>query len=146
MPVPAPNLNPDFNIVRLSHVEYNVRDLTASRAFYVDTLGLQVTHETEDAIYLRAMEERGHHCIHLIKSDAASVGVLGFKIWEDADLDRLSDFFTERGLPVEWIEKPFFGRILRSRDPWGIPLEFYMEQKHIGFATGSHTIPKLGKL
>ena len=66
MPVPAPNLNPDFNIVRLSHVEYNVRDLAASRAFYVDTLGLQITHETEDAIYLRAMEERGHHCIHLL--------------------------------------------------------------------------------
>ncbi|NCW64619.1 MAG: 3,4-dihydroxyphenylacetate 2,3-dioxygenase, partial [Rhodobacteraceae bacterium] len=90
MPVPAPNLNPDFNVVRLSHVEYNVRDLAASRAFYVDTLGLQITHETEDAIYLRAMEERGHHCIHLIKSDTASVGVLGFKVWEDADLDRLS--------------------------------------------------------
>jgi len=131
MPVPAPNLNPDFNIVRLSHVEYNVRDLTTSRAFYVDTLGLQVTHETEDAIYLRAMEERGHHCIHLIKSDAASVGVLGFKVWEDADLDRLSDFFTERGLPVEWIEKPFFDRILRSRDPWGIPLEFYAKMERL---------------
>ena len=131
MPVPAPNLNPDFNIVRLSHVEYNVRDLAASRAFYVDTLGLQVTHETEDAIYLRAMEERGHHCIHLIKSDAASVGVLGFKVWEDADLDRLSDFFTERGLPVEWIEKPFFGRILRSRDHWGIPLEFYAKMERL---------------
>ena len=131
MPVPAPNLNPDFNIVRLSHVEYNVRDLAASRAFYVDTLGLQVTHETEDAIYLRAMEERGHHCIHLIKSNAASVGVLGFKVWEDADLDRLSDFFMERGLPVEWIEEPFFGRILRSRDPWGIPLEFYAKMERL---------------
>ena len=131
MPVPAPNLNPDFNIVRLSHVEYNVRDLAASRVFYVDTLGLQVTHETEDVIYLRAMEERGHHCIHLIKSDAASVGVLGFKVWEDADLDRLSDFFTERGLPVEWIEKPVFGRILRSRDPWGIPLEFYAKMERL---------------
>ena len=131
MPVPAPNLNPNFNIVRLSHVEYKVRDLAASRAFYVDTLGLQVTHETEDAIYLRAMEERGHHCIHLIKSDAASVGVLGFKVWEDADLDRLSDFFTERGLPVEWIEKPFFDRILRSRDPWGIPLEFYAKMERL---------------
>ena len=131
MPVPAPNLNPDFNIVRLSHVEYNVRDLAASRAFYVDTLGLQVTHETEDAIYLRAMEERGHHCIHLIKSNAASVGVLGFKVWEDADLDRLSDFLMERGLPVEWIEKPFFGRILWSRDPWGIPLEFYAKMERL---------------
>ncbi|WP_348626456.1 hypothetical protein [Mesorhizobium sp. AA23] len=31
-----------------------------SRAFYVDTLGLQVSDETSDAIYLRALEERGH--------------------------------------------------------------------------------------
>ena len=67
----------------------------------------------------------------LIKSSAASGGVLGFKVWEDADLDRLSDFFMERGLPVEWIEKPFFGRILRSRDPWGIPLEFYAKMERL---------------
>ena len=77
-----------------------MRDLAASRAFYVDTLGLQVTHETEDAIYLRAMEERGHHCIHLIKSNAASVGVLGFKVWEDADLDRLAIFSQNAGYPL----------------------------------------------
>ena len=30
MPVPAPNLYPPFNIVRLSHVEYRVTDLAAS--------------------------------------------------------------------------------------------------------------------
>ena len=43
MPIPAPNLYPPFNIVRLSHVELAVTDLARSRAFYVDTLGLQVT-------------------------------------------------------------------------------------------------------
>ena len=59
MPVPAPVLYPPFNIVRLSHVEYVVRDLAASRAFYVDTLGLHVTSEGDGRIYLRAMEERG---------------------------------------------------------------------------------------
>ena len=45
MPIPAPNLYPPFNIVRLSHVELGVTDLAASRKFYVDTLGLQVTDE-----------------------------------------------------------------------------------------------------
>lgn len=45
MPIPSPNLYPAFNIVRLSHVELIVTDLAASRAFYVDTLGLQVTDE-----------------------------------------------------------------------------------------------------
>ena len=46
MPVPKPNLYPPFNIVRLSHVELVVTDLMKSRAFYVDTLGLQVTEES----------------------------------------------------------------------------------------------------
>ena len=131
MPIPSPNLYPAFNILRLSHVEYKVTDLAASRAFYVDTLGLQVSTETQDAIYLRAMEERGHHSIHLIKSDTASVGVLGFKVWDDQDLDRLETFFQSKGLPAEWIEKSHFGRILKSRDPWGIPLEFYAKMDRL---------------
>ena len=80
MPVPAPVLYPPFNILRLSHVEYRVTDLARSRAFYVDTLGLQVTHEDDETIYLRAMEERGHHCIVLRLADRADVGVLGFKL------------------------------------------------------------------
>ena len=67
MPVPASNLYPDFSIVRVSHTELVVRDLAASRAFYVDTLGLQVTHEDSRQICLRAMEERGHHCLILRK-------------------------------------------------------------------------------
>jgi len=88
MPVPAPNLYPDFNTVRLSHVEYRVTDMARSRAFYVDTLGLQVTGETDRTLYLRAMEERGHHSVALHQSDTAGVDVLGFKVWDDADLDR----------------------------------------------------------
>ena len=87
MPIPPPELYPPFNIVRLSHVEYRVKDLAASRAFYVDTLGLQVTHEDDSAIYLRAMEERGHHCMILSQSDAANVARLGFKLYDDPDLD-----------------------------------------------------------
>ena len=43
MPIPAPNLNPAFNIVRLSHVEFGVTDLAASRKFYTEILGLQIT-------------------------------------------------------------------------------------------------------
>ena len=57
MPIPPANLYPPFNIVRLSHVELNVTDLAWSRGFYVDTLGLQVSHEDASHIYLRALEE-----------------------------------------------------------------------------------------
>ncbi len=131
MPIPTPNLYPPFNIVRLSHVEYHVLDLAKSRSFYVDTLGLQVTHEDDTSIYLRAMEERGHHCISLVKGDKAEVGVLGFKLFDDVDLDKAEAFFKGKGLATQWIEKPFMGRTLRTVDPWGIPLEFYVKMDRL---------------
>lgn len=125
MAIPAPNLNPPFNIVRLSHTELRVTDLAWSRGFYVDTLGLQVTHEDAETIYLRAMEERGHHCMILKKAAQPSVGVLGFKVWSEEDLDKAEIWFRSRDLPTSWIERPFMGRVLSTRDPFGVPLEFY---------------------
>ncbi len=125
MAIPAPNLTPPFNIVRLSHTELRVTDLAWARAYYVDLLGLQVTHEDAGTIYLRGMEERGHHCLILRKADEPSVGVLGFKVWSEDDLDRAQAFFAGRDLPTAWVERPFMGRVLTTRDPFGVPLEFY---------------------
>ena len=126
MPVPAAVLYPPFNIVRLSHVEYRVTDLGRARAFYVDTLGLQITDEDADALYLRAMEERGHHSVILRRAESASVGVLGFKLYDEPDLDKAEAFFQSRDLPTRWVDHPFQGKTLATRDPWGIPLEFYV--------------------
>ena len=131
MPLPAVNLNPPFNIVRLSHVELAVTNLARSRAFYVETLGLQVTHEDASHIYLRAMEERGHHCVILRLAEAASVGVLGFKLWSEVDLDVAEAWFRSRDLPTSWVDRPFIGRVLRTADPMGIPLEFYAKMDRL---------------
>ena len=125
MPVPAPNLYPDFNVVRLSHVVFSVRDLAASRAFYVDTLGMQISGEEPGRLYLRAMEERGHHCVVLEQGAETAVQVLGFKVYDDADLDRAEAWFRARGRPVSWLTPLYQGRTLRTSDLHGIPLEFY---------------------
>ncbi len=125
MPVPKPNLYPDFNIVRLSHVELVVTDLAKSRSFWADTLGLQVTGEDSTHVYLRAMEERGHHCIILSKGDAPVVRVLGFKVFAEQDLDKAKLWLESRGQKTEWVERAHQGRTLATRDPHGIPLEFY---------------------
>ncbi|NDW05907.1 3,4-dihydroxyphenylacetate 2,3-dioxygenase [Jiella pacifica] len=131
MPIPKPQLYPPFNIVRLSHVELLVTDLGKSRAFYVDTLGLQVTDETSDVIYLRALEERGHHCIVLRKAAAGEARHLGFKVFDEEDLDRAAAFFGGRELPVEWVERPYQGKTFQTRDPQGIPLEFYCKMDRL---------------
>jgi catechol 2,3-dioxygenase len=125
MPVPKPNLYPDFNVVRLSHVELVVTDLKKSRAFYVDTLGLQVTAEDATRIYLRAMEERGHHCLILTKGDKPCARVLGFKVFDESDLDKARLWLEARGLATAWVARPHQGRTLLASDPHGVPIEFY---------------------
>jgi catechol 2,3-dioxygenase len=124
MPLPAPNLSPPFNVVRLSHVEYGVTDLAWARAFWVDTLGLQVTDERDGALYLRAMEERGHHCI-ILRQGAPVAQAVAFKLWSEGDLDRAADWFAAQGRPVAWVDRAFQGRTLATTDPHGMPLEFY---------------------
>ena len=125
MPVPKSNLYPDFNVVRLSHVELVVTDLAKSKAFYADTLGLQVTTENSEHIYFRAMEERGHHCVILTKGDKPCARVMGFKVYAEVDLDKAKVWFEARDRKTEWVKRPFQGRTLRTSDPHGIPLEFY---------------------
>ena len=125
MPLPKPNLYPDFNIVRLSHIELEVRDLAASRAFYVDTLGLLPTFESADVLCLRGLEERGHHCMVLKQGPNPAAHVLGFKVYDDADLDKAERWFQAHGRNSEWVDRPHQGRTLLTSDLFGIPLEFY---------------------
>ena len=125
MPLPSPNLYPEFNTIRLSHVVYRVKDLAASRKFYVDLLGLQVTDESDTHVYLRAMEERGHHCVVLEQSDVSVVTVLGFKTFDEQDLDKAHAYFSGLGRPVSWVTREYQGRTLLTSDNHGIPIEFY---------------------
>jgi len=131
MPVPAPNLYPAFNVVRVSHAELIVTDLDASRAFYADTLGLQVTFEDTEIICLRAMEERGHHCLILRRGAVPSCSYLAFRLFSEEDIDRAAAFFGGQGRAVEWVERPFQGRTLRVLDPHGVPLEFYFAMERL---------------
>lgn len=125
------NLYPDFNVLRLSHVELGVTDLARSKAFYADMLGLQVTDEDGEHIYLRAMEERGHHCVILTKSAQPEVYALSFKVFSEADLDKGAAYFQGLDYPVEWVERPYQGRTFRTRDNSGIPLEFYFKMERL---------------
>lgn len=125
MPIKPPVFDPPFNIVRASHVSFGSRDIGRTRAFYVDCLGYIVTAETPEALYLRAVEERGHHSIRLLKSGEPCVHRLGFKVASEDDLDRAAFWFNQRGLPAAFETVPYQGRTLRASDPLGMPLEFY---------------------
>lgn len=131
MPIPAPNLYPPFNILRLSHVDLAVTDLAASKAFYAGTLGLQITDEDDSTVYLRAMEERGHHSMVLHKSDTPHARSLSFKVFDEEQLDKAHAWFSERGHEARWIERPYQGRTLATTDCFGMPIEFYFRMDRL---------------
>ena len=127
MPIREPVFDPPFNVVRASHVELGVRDLARSRAFYVDCLGLLVSDETDEALYLRGVEERNHHSIVLRQSRTADVRALGFKLASEEDLDRAAFWFGRRNLPTSFPDLPHQGGTLRTVDTLGMPLDFYAQ-------------------
>src|SRR5271155_3515256 len=129
MPVRPAVFDPPFNVVRVSHVDLCVRDLGRSRAFYVDCLGLLVSDETADAIYLRGVEERNHHSIVLRRSRACEAQTLGFKLGSEDDLDRAAALFARRNLPTAFPEVPYQGRTLRTADVFGMPLDLYAQME-----------------
>lgn len=131
MPLPSFNLYPPFNVIRLSHLELVVTDLEKSRHFYVDTLGLQITFEDSETVMLRAMEERGHHCVILRQGPEAMVNYLAYKTWDESDLDMAAAYFEAKGQSVEWVERPFQGRTLRTRDNHGVPFELYHQMDRL---------------
>ena len=125
MPIRKPVFTPPFNVVRASHVELGVRDLSRARAFYVDCLGYLVSAEDPEALYLRAVEERNHHSIVLRKGKEPVAQTLGFKLASEDDLDRAAAWFARRNLPTVFPELPYQGRTLRTADSTGMPLDFY---------------------
>lgn len=117
-------LEPPFNVTRASHVVLNVRDLNASRHFYTELVGLVVSDEDDSAVYLRGLEERGHHSLVLRKSSEATCACIGMRVRNEDDIYKAQDYFAEQGKTATLADVPYQGLTLRVRDNVGVPLEF----------------------
>jgi catechol 2,3-dioxygenase len=123
--LPRTNYEPLFNITRASHVVLTVKDLAASRRFYEEVIGLIVTLEEGDTLYLRGIEEACHHSLVLVKGDGArSCRRIGMRVLQERDLDKACAYFKEAGCDTAWADPPWQGRTLHVTDPFGVRLEF----------------------
>ena len=85
MDLPETNLDTPFNITRTSHVVLTVKDLEQSRLFYTEVVGLMVTEQTGDTLYLRGIEEACHHSLVLkLSKDAPRCERIGMRVLRDA--------------------------------------------------------------
>ncbi|MDO5672932.1 MAG: 3,4-dihydroxyphenylacetate 2,3-dioxygenase [Actinomycetaceae bacterium] len=131
--IPKPSV-PAPNIIRCASMELVVTDLAKSREFYVDVLGLVVTEEDENAIYLRSLEEFIHHNLILRKGPVAAVAAFSYRVASPEDVDLAEAYYKELGCRVERKKDGFVkgvGDSVRVEDPLGFPFEFFYEVDHV---------------
>ena len=124
MTIPQTNFNPPFNITRASHLVFTARDLAASRDFYVEVMGLIVSDEDANTIWLRGVEERCHHSLTLKRTTGQpQCERVGFRVFTDEDLGKAKAHFDRTGISAAFVDVPHQGRTLHFSDPAGTPVE-----------------------
>jgi catechol 2,3-dioxygenase len=137
------------DVIRCAYAELIVTDLGLSRAFYVGVLGLVVTFEDDEAIYLRAFEEYLHHSLVIRLGPVAALAALGFRVRSEADVDAAATYYRALGSRVE--ERPAgatrgIGRAVRVDDPLGFPIEFFYEAEHVERLTQRYDLHGAGAI
>lgn len=123
MHIADPVLNPPFNITRASHVILTVADLDASRTFYTDLVGLVVSNQDSNTVWLRGREENAHHSLVLRKGSRPDCQRIGLRVQTDDDILRAKDYFDSIGTDARIVEAEHQGPTLHFRDALGMPVE-----------------------
>jgi catechol 2,3-dioxygenase len=121
--LPVTNRTPPFAITRASHVTMTVTDLQASRDFYRDVIGLVVTEESDDTVYLRGLEESAHHSLVLERGSEAKARRVGLRVRTDEDIVAAEKHFAAAGIEHARVERAHQGPTLQFRDPVGTLME-----------------------
>ena len=119
-----------MKIAHAGHAELRVKDLEASRRFFTETMGLFVTDEDSDTVYLRAWQDWEHHTLTLKRGDTSSLDHLGWRVEDAESLEQYAHSFDQQGIAYKWIDAGVErgqGRALRFSSPSGIPHELYWE-------------------
>lgn len=137
--IPVPQA-PAPDVLRCAYMEIVVTDLARSREFYVDVLGLVVTEEDENAIYLRSFEEFIHHNLVLRQGPVAAVAAFGFRVRSQEDVDKAEAYYrelgceTRRGDFTEGVRNA-----VRVSDPLGFTYEFFTRSTTSSASPGATT-------
>ena len=116
-------------IAHIGHAELLVTDLEGSRRFFTDALGLFVSEETNDQVFLRAWQDWDHHTLVLTRAPTSGLGHVAWRVEGPGDLEELARKLVGLGVDVTWHDGSIgHGDSIRFRSPVsGIPLELYWE-------------------
>jgi catechol 2,3-dioxygenase len=117
-------------VAHIGHAELRVVDLEASRRFYTDVVGLSVTEEDDERVFLRAWQDWDHHTLQLTRGDRAGIEHVGWRVGSANELRDAERRLKELGVAHHWVEagaEPGQGDGLRFLTPGGLPFELYWD-------------------
>lgn len=90
-----------FNILKLGHVAYRVKDVQAVVKFYCDVLGFRVSDWRGDYfVFLRCNTD--HHSLNFIIDDEPQLHHIAFEVLDWAELHRAADYLAANKTHLVW--------------------------------------------
>lgn len=119
-------------VMRLGTMQIKVMDLDQAIQHYVNIVGLDLVERVGKTAYLKAYDEFDKWSVALHESDSPGMVDMGWKVREDADLDRFAARVADMGIDVTEHaagSKNGVGRRIAFTLPTGHPMELYAEME-----------------
>ncbi|WP_328842730.1 catechol 2,3-dioxygenase [Streptomyces sp. NBC_00258] len=100
--VPPPEAR--FEIAQLAHMELLTPKPEESLWFFRELLGMEVTHQEGQSVYLRAFEDPYHHSLKLTEAPKAGLGHVGWRASSPEALERRAARLEASGQGRGWID------------------------------------------
>jgi catechol 2,3-dioxygenase len=115
-------------IAHVAHAELRVSDLERSREFFTEVLGLFVSDEDDDHVYLRAWQDWDHHTLLLTRGETSGLEHLAWRVSAPADLTAFERQLKALGIESRWVAgEKGHGDALRFTTRAGLPFELFWE-------------------
>ncbi|WP_432696236.1 catechol 2,3-dioxygenase [Marinobacterium sp. YM272] len=123
-------------VLRPGHAQVRVLDLEEGIKFYRDVLGLVETgRDDQGRVYFKCWDERDHNSYIIREADQAGIDFFGFKVLDEATLDKLEGDLIEYGIETRRIPAGDLletGERVRFTLPSGHEMELYATKSSIG--------------
>lgn len=119
---------PIYDIAHLAHVELLTPKLDESARFFVEVMGMTVSAQGDNSVYLRGWDDYEHHTLKLTAADLPGLGHYAWRTSSALALQRRVAAIEKSNLGEGWIEGDVgHGSAYRFSDPDGHKMEIYYD-------------------
>ncbi len=132
-----------YDVAQLAHVELYTPKLKESVEFFTKFMGLQITAEVGDSVYLRAYEDFYHHSLKLTSGPEAGLGHVAWRASSKEALERRVQELEASGQGIGWIDGDLgHGRAYQFTTPDGHPQEIFWDVEYYQAPEDQRTLLK----